>query len=503
MATTAGISYIVGNTKYPTYIRNHPVFTHLSSIKKIFPHVGLPNLVEDCMVNALLEAQQVATQLIYSDIRVAVYHKRTAFHKHELRTLFDAIYNEIGSYYNHMIQGEGERVSLKFYHDCGIYQGKTFARQGESLFKVYNKLSQLAVEAGVSALPELEAMPNFKTFSSVNVPKKTFKLHFSSDGEQGAWDIATMSMRGINSCQSWDTPQSYGLIGSITSKYVGVIYVAASEVVPGKQSVTTDGESSTFNVPDTFGTKMMRRAVVRYCLHKETKQPALLIDRIYPNDNQAIKDVFSSFLTKHSKLEVIFPDNPKWSQYLLPTDHFWSQIPFRDAEYTYMDTKIAYKRSPLKDWKSYSQNIDRLDAELRSKVQVSILKKLDEYCANKEVHSEIFKGGVANLLVSMNTHIGSNCIAGKIASIRNMVQPGSHEQHLFPNYNLSETSQVYEREVIRAAIRQRKLFHDYISKNLQQHKWLSFYPKSTPKLTDLIVAEIKQVLLARYRQLLA
>jgi hypothetical protein len=44
----SGVRYIIDNTKYPDYIRNHSVFQKLSKIIKVFPSIGLPNSNEEC-----------------------------------------------------------------------------------------------------------------------------------------------------------------------------------------------------------------------------------------------------------------------------------------------------------------------------------------------------------------------------------------------------------------------------------------------------------------------
>ena len=38
---------------------------------------------------------------------------------------------------------------------------------------------------------------------------KDYKIVFSSNGKEGLWDIATMSARGITSCQGWNGRRLY------------------------------------------------------------------------------------------------------------------------------------------------------------------------------------------------------------------------------------------------------------------------------------------------------
>jgi hypothetical protein len=69
---------------------------------------------------------------------------------------------------------------------------------------------------------------------------KTYKVVFSSH----PWDIATMSMRGIRSCQSWRGGYNKCLVGSIVDPCAAIIYIE-------------DKKSN------KYGKLMLARAVVR------------------------------------------------------------------------------------------------------------------------------------------------------------------------------------------------------------------------------------------------
>ena len=70
---------------------------------------------------------------------------------------------------------------------------------------------------------------------------KSLKIVFSDH----PWDIATMSMRGINSCQAWGKIQSPALIGSILDPNMAIVYL-------------TDGKAH-----KSYGQRMLARCVVR------------------------------------------------------------------------------------------------------------------------------------------------------------------------------------------------------------------------------------------------
>lgn len=93
---------------------------------------------------------------------------------------------------------------------------------------------------------------------------KGSRIVFSSAGNKGLWDIATMSMRGISSCQRWDYDNGYSherkLVGSMLDPYCGIIYI-------------------TTGTKTKLGEKMTKRAVVRFVI--DGNKPYLFIERVY------------------------------------------------------------------------------------------------------------------------------------------------------------------------------------------------------------------------------
>jgi hypothetical protein len=95
----------------------------------------------------------------------------------------------------------------------------------------------------------------------LDLPKNS-RIYFSSEGMQGAWDIATMSMRGIKSCMRWSHGNALSLIGSIIDPCCGIVYVS-------------DGKRT------KYGSKMLIRSVVRLIVRDYDKKPSLFIEEQY------------------------------------------------------------------------------------------------------------------------------------------------------------------------------------------------------------------------------
>jgi hypothetical protein len=486
-----GVRHILDNSKYPEYIRNHAVFNKFDKIIKVFPNIGLPNTSEECMYSNALEAQQDGQNLLYTDVRNALYaalgHAGGTGHD-TVRAILSAMYSTVGGYYPQMLVLEEGKLSIKLMQDVALVDGKPFAKKGEGFFKAYNKLIEKCKEAKPPIpLAALESMPFFKTFSATNVPGgRIFKIVFSASGSEGAWDIATISMRGISSCQSWGSSQSRGLIGSISSKYVGVAYI-------------TSGDP--FN---EYGSKMIRRSMVRFCIDKTTKKPGLLLDRIYPNDDQAARTLFREFLKKKTNLPVLFPGDTGWANYYLPCDTYWKATPLQTNEFTYMDNKIAWKNpTPTpKDTAPYYQRIAHIDNELAIAVHTVISKMLDEYCTDKKVHTDIFKGGVANLLLSMRKNLGAHVgfMGHFLPKLYNVV---TTTQLLPKAETFQGTPKEYEKLIIKSVFKQMKVFDGQTKDNCtKMGKFMKFYPKSAPKLITLVLIEYKKALVKRYKNLL-
>lgn len=181
---------------------------------------------------------------------------------------------------------------------------KSVAVPGENLARVYGKVKKIVDDYFVkihspSRLGVLDDIQQVKIFNSRNIPinPKELKIVFSSTGDKGAWDIATMSMRGLGSCQSWgpqsQTPSTNNacIIGSIASNYVGIIYL------------TSGGDH------EGMGTRMVKRCVVRFGIDmnkpKKERIPVIILDAMYDFHSPAVASAFMAALQKRTKFRVV------------------------------------------------------------------------------------------------------------------------------------------------------------------------------------------------------
>jgi hypothetical protein len=344
--------------KFPKWFANHPIFKETSKISKVFPGIGLPNCFSEIEIDNSKVAAKAAAAMLSAIITTIKYNKtriktvidgklqiplkqsnglikkvyskllkkktnnNISFNDLEENTqnkinqcyiLFSEVNAQLSKAKNKVITHNNGRITLNLVDDIRLYKddkAPTY-RMGESLFRVYNKLNQLLLECNLPQMCSLETFPTFKKFSTENVPNHKFKIVFSSDGVDGAWDIATMSMRGISSCQSWGGGYSHCLIGSVSDPFVGIVYL------------TSGGK---FN---DYGSKMMRRCVVRFVIDAKTRKPLLLLDNMYPAKDTQILKSFIDFLKEktNNKFAVVYVEALKDSQELyLPLTKFRDKL---------------------------------------------------------------------------------------------------------------------------------------------------------------------------------
>jgi hypothetical protein len=285
---------------FPKWMASHKVFKEVDHISKVFPGIGLPNSSGDATIDNAATATKTARHLLdqikrnlkdrrqslkdYKDKHPNISADRVAKLNKTL-DLITQVKKTIGKGKTAFISNNNGRIVLTMPDDIG--GDKPVFKKGERLFGVYNKLNDALVDGKFAPMTKLEAIREFKAFSTDNIPNNRFKIVFSSDGVDGAWDIATMSMRGIHSCQSWEGDYSKCLIGSVIDPFVGIIYL------------TSDAKTE-------YGSKMIKRCVVRFVVSEETKKPYLYIDNMYPQYDEGVMASFKKFLSDkvQNKLEV-------------------------------------------------------------------------------------------------------------------------------------------------------------------------------------------------------
>jgi hypothetical protein len=320
--------------KYPSFIKEHAFFKQKNYPldRKVFPRIGLANCLEECKFNNPDIA--LSAGCLVADIVVGIL-KDLHTRRGKVVSIINALYSALSAenYNKFVVMAEDGRAELKLAKDLYVNE-KVLYKAGKSLFKIYNAIYQMTKDS--NPIPPLESLHNFKSFSNNNIPLSKIKIAFSSTGEDGYWDLATISMRGISSCQAWDRALSKALVSTLSSRYTGVIYL------------TTDAP---FN---EYGTRMIRRALVRYCIHKVTKKPALITDTIYPSYDVGSADLIAEFLTKKTGLPV--SNAGDWrshfvnrQDYFIPTEHTWDKFPLASGESHYMDSPVSLKRISSRD----------------------------------------------------------------------------------------------------------------------------------------------------------
>lgn len=345
----------------PDFIRTHSLFRTPVKVQKVFPSIGLPNFrekanIDKCLVDVKKEGSYVhnllrvmvdiitqsrddvsrqADKLQYLDSREERERQRPVLNEiYNLSNLMTNLSVCVDPYNNEVLTGaiqssEG-RIALKLMKDIVDNNGKIIFRKDESLFKIFNKVREKCTAVGVG-FANLEQADAFKIFSKENIPNKEFSIMFSSEGEEGAWDIATMSMRGIKSCQRWDGEYPRCLIGSILSKFVGVMYLTSG--------VQADANAGFQNL----GTKMMRRCVVRYVVDADEGKPCILIDKMYPDVDKDILTLFINAIKSRTELPVYYAIDlgNKIRHMYLPTEKIRDEI--NDRDWSYQDSPLKSK----------------------------------------------------------------------------------------------------------------------------------------------------------------
>jgi hypothetical protein len=394
------ISYIVNSDKpYPAWIKSHRVFKSLSKIDKIFPRIGLPNFTEQIVVYPTESVKANARQVV----RFAL--SEFALKVQDLKTKLAAELTVNGRERNEKCNATQSAINIinALLHSCSnkeltsIIEGKVgitlpcdvfsgasstpVFKKGEAFFKVLNKINLVLNEIIPGYKINYEADMYFKEYSKLNLPSKELTMTFASTGPEGAWDIATASMRGIASCQTWTAAQSRGLIGSISSKYVGIVYVSGTTDYP------------------PYGKQMMFRTLIRLVVNRNTGAPVLYMDSMYPSYNPDIYAAFKAIIEARSGLKVYSANagdagidgvNVTRDYHLL---NEVSRTYLREGEYSYMDTKINVedRKTPilfdvenkvLSDRRAYlTTKLEKVISDKRE-AYIKHVKELKEYLAS-------------------------------------------------------------------------------------------------------------------------
>jgi hypothetical protein len=306
----------------PAWMINHPVFKGITQIDKVFPNIGLPNSSEPCDIKGNFAIDEAGKLLatIASEIRAPLEAFVNGGYIEQVALIerFDDIFHEEK---NRFITYSKDEIVLKLPEAITINGVVKFVK-GTPLFDVYYACYQ-EFQRFAWMMPQLEKLPGWKDFNTNNVSSDSSSIVFASTGVDGLWDIATMSMRGISSCIRWDGKFKLTLIGSIADPFTGIIYLTS-----GKKH-------------GKFGTRMIKRCVVRFVVNSEKEKPYLLVDRMYPSLSQNVLEAFTDFLHSKSGLDVCFgpfiPQRTINNSYI-PRNPINDKL--TEKTLTYRDTKI-------------------------------------------------------------------------------------------------------------------------------------------------------------------
>lgn len=327
---------LLTSKSYPDQISKNPVIKKYPRVSKAFHKIGLSN----CKGAANLDKEMFLLDLLSANnLNLDAYKSLSVDVAHDIEDICSKVRDQS----LHSFIQDGEFVVPK----------SIFLRSKPKSRNIFDILKSAKIKF------------------SKKIPKLNYKVCFSASGEKGAWDIATMSMRGIDSCMNWDTHQSNSLVGSLLDPYVGVVYI-------------------TDNKETSYGTNMLARAVVRIVINRD--KPVLQIDSLYINDDwhyDNIDDVpdyifdtmgityatiFKNFLAKKSKIPVVSLN--------LDTKNIDGILPITKPVKAIIDDRYDDPARPFNMSKSIDPNdiphLSYVDSRKR-------YKKIDKYFDHKKV----------------------------------------------------------------------------------------------------------------------
>ncbi len=394
----------VSDNKYPKWISSNPVFSKLGYVRKVFPEIGLSDFEEKIVIDNSSEITSSANQLldVITDFlnarttKLLTFSKKAKIGKKRRRhlnsllsimtTLMDWLRTNKKSFITILPTG---KVSLNIPNDL-YAKDVLFLKKGASLFKIYDKLNLLLKEGKFVSLKDISQAFQFKNFSSINIPSKEMFVKFSSAQVEGLWDIATMSMRGITSCQTWSTGSSNDgrVIGSMIDPFTAIIYLTCG---------------GTFN---TYGSKMIRRCVVRYVIDNNNKTPYLLLEKMYPAFEKPSLDAFIRVIKAGAPagMEVYYTVDVGEKAHRQGTKLSYSYVPLSDEIkaldpkfYPYCDSALLFREDLTC---AFAKNTQALRFIFKRRVP-KLFEQALQSGAFKQVNIKSFGAGTARLIAQL------------------------------------------------------------------------------------------------------
>jgi len=342
-----------GSKKYPEFIRNSIFLKAFPKPKKAFPKIGLKNC-DNALSTVKITGKALQMQLL-DKFRSAIEYiqptNKTVRDRQfedfdmECSVLCGQLDNDICGTY------DGDDDLNKYFSNGNLILPEgifSFTRFDKSVKLSKNPLiSDFAKElikfckARHIKCDKLKKLSFTKSADATDVipaswKNKDLRICFSSENEKGYWDIATMSMRKISSCMRWSSSHAKSLVGSILDPYVGIIYI-------------TDGTYT------KHGKSMLARAVVRFVVKGNQREPHIMIEKLYPeNFNRSVSRIFQSYIEQRINLPVIIADEDDWgggsySSFSIPTtEQTESILELEQDSYGHDDgTYLSYRDSGI------------------------------------------------------------------------------------------------------------------------------------------------------------
>jgi len=329
---------------FPSFITGSKIISSNTELEKIFPKLGLPNSIEP--ISAKFNFAEVALdKIIHLAIKKFVQQWNqdrplARLKGLELFRMSRIIYliEELDHRFTKKIGFISLKDKILLTSSIPSYDGKVLIKSGADVFSLVKDIFDYS---------EKYIKVDLVSPKEIATQCKKLQIAFSSDNVAGAWDIATMSMRGIKSCMRWEAKQCPALVGSIIDPCCGIIYLTNGTKTP-------------------YGSKMLFRSVVRLARHYDTLKPIIMVDRLYssffknkPGESsrfdQQVKNIFIDYLQKKvpacqvidaqlkeqtgglNKYELYKPNN---YNFLLPDEVSYRDTPIHYSLESYCESEI-------------------------------------------------------------------------------------------------------------------------------------------------------------------
>ena len=213
------------------------------------------------------------------------------------------------------------------------------------LFKDVKRVDKVFPKLGLpNCLDKRQVEVEVPAYSTDKIVPSKVRIGFSSTGVAGMWDIATMSMRGVNSCMHWENHHSCHLIGSMFDPCTGIVYM-------------TDGKRT------EYGKSIVKRAMVRLAYDTYGHKTVLLMDRIYTKTSNTnpyvyhnqegdpagtVAGLFRSFLERKVKkqLDVVWSgDAYVYNRLFIPKHPSIQSLSY--DEMSLVDCQVKYEQNNI------------------------------------------------------------------------------------------------------------------------------------------------------------